>query len=342
MIGRRVALAVGVLALGAVPAVRVGTSSSPSAAPPSAATNFVKPIVECVVKTGSSYTAWFGYDNSRSTVVLLPTPSLNHFSPGPKDRGQPTTFQPGRHSFVVSVPFSGNITWVLGTQPAVAKTSSTKCSAPTITTTSLPAGTAGLLSNVVVQATGGVPPRVFSAIGLPPGLSIASDGTISGVPTAVGTFTVKVTVTDKIGQKATKEFPLKIEGVQLECGESTSAGGDGTPGATLTLLDEGECQTVTVVLRTGEDEVELIKEDSPNSFTMVIEWDAEMAKNPLDPTKIDFCAGEVNVVWCLSGPVAPPDTPWCLVEQRVRLVGGNQVQLTETYFGQNDPSWTRR
>ena len=49
--------------------------------------------------------------------------------------------------------------------------------------TVLPDGTVGVAYSQILQATGGTGPFTFSATGLPAGLSIASDGTISGTPT---------------------------------------------------------------------------------------------------------------------------------------------------------------
>jgi hypothetical protein len=297
--------------------------------------------------------AWFGYDNSSSEVVIIPTPSLNHFSPPPKDRGQTTTFEPGRHEFVFSVPFSGSLTWVLETQPALAKPDSTPCPGPpTITTSSLPDGTAGVPYTALVEATGGAGTRTFTATGLPAGLNIAPDGTISGTPTAAGTFSVQVTVTDAIGQKASKSLSLKVEGVLLQCEEganTTSAGGEGTPDGVLTL-DTSECEPITVVFRTNfeEDvqEVELVKHPSGNTFTLDITWEPEDREYPLPPTEIDYDGEGPGVAqpveWCLSGPELPPDQNWCLVEHEAKVVSGDQVQVAESYFGKNDPTWTRR
>src|SRR5205807_3750327 len=43
----------------------------------------------------------------------------------------------------------------------------------------------------------------FAATGLPAGLSMASDGTVSGTPTVSGTFNYSVTVTDSNGHTGT-------------------------------------------------------------------------------------------------------------------------------------------
>jgi len=69
-----------------------------------------------------------------------------------------------------------------------------------ITTTSFPAGTDNTSYSAPVTATGGVPPyknwNIHSG-SLPTGLSIgATTGVISGTPTAMGTFTFTVQVTD--------------------------------------------------------------------------------------------------------------------------------------------------
>ena len=65
----------------------------------------------------------------------------------------------------------------------------------TITTSSLPNGTIGIPYTAPLAASGGVPPYTWSANGLPGGLAV-SGASITGTPTASGSFTVGVTVTD--------------------------------------------------------------------------------------------------------------------------------------------------
>ncbi|TDW97400.1 putative Ig domain-containing protein [Dinghuibacter silviterrae] len=60
----------------------------------------------------------------------------------------------------------------------------------------LPAATVGVSYNQSISATGGISPYTYVATGLPAGLTLASDGTLSGTPTAGGSFTVTVTATD--------------------------------------------------------------------------------------------------------------------------------------------------
>jgi alpha-tubulin suppressor-like RCC1 family protein len=68
----------------------------------------------------------------------------------------------------------------------------------------------GYLSHVT--ATGGTQPYTFSSAGaaLPPGLSLAADGTLSGTPTAIGTFSgIRISVADAVGGLAESD-PLTI------------------------------------------------------------------------------------------------------------------------------------
>jgi serine/threonine protein kinase len=99
--------------------------------------------------------------------------------------------------------------------PKTAKTSLTiTVSAPavSISTGSLPAGTAGAAYSTTVTATGGTGAATWTASGLPGGLTIGSlTGTISGTPTASGSF--PVTITAAAGTTASVTITLVINPV---------------------------------------------------------------------------------------------------------------------------------
>ena len=83
--------------------------------------------------------------------------------------------------------------------------------APTITTESLSDGEVGTAYSQKLEATGD-PTITWSVTSgsLPDGLSLNSDGTITGTPTAEGTSTFTVTATNDSGSDC-KDFTLKIE-----------------------------------------------------------------------------------------------------------------------------------
>jgi hypothetical protein len=80
-----------------------------------------------------------------------------------------------------------------------------------VSTASLPGGTVGTAYSVTLAATGGTSPYTWSATGLPAGL-IQSGGVISGTPTAAGTSSVIVTVTDSEAPpvSASATLPLTV------------------------------------------------------------------------------------------------------------------------------------
>jgi hypothetical protein len=86
--------------------------------------------------------------------------------------------------------------------------------APSITIEALSSGTVGefyCCGNLF--ASGGVQPYTWSVVGgrLPPGLTLPRrENTISGTPTAAGTFTFTVRVTDDLGAFSEKEFSITI------------------------------------------------------------------------------------------------------------------------------------
>ncbi|WP_353069585.1 putative Ig domain-containing protein [Tunturibacter empetritectus] len=100
--------------------------------------------------------------------------------------------------------------------PVVITTPATGASASTLTlsTTSIPQAALGTLYSVALTANGGTPAYTWSVTGgqLPSGLSLSSTGVISGVPTASGSFSFAITVTDSgsPAQTAAMQFGLNI------------------------------------------------------------------------------------------------------------------------------------
>ncbi|HEY1658698.1 MAG TPA: putative Ig domain-containing protein [Candidatus Sulfotelmatobacter sp.] len=74
-----------------------------------------------------------------------------------------------------------------------------------------PQGTVGITYNTVLTVTGGTSPYSFSGSGLPGGLTVSKTaGSITGTPTASGTFPVTVTVTDSGSNQVKSNFSIII------------------------------------------------------------------------------------------------------------------------------------
>jgi hypothetical protein len=79
-----------------------------------------------------------------------------------------------------------------------------------ITTAALRDAVVGAPFGAQVEAAGGIAPYTFGFGGLPAGLLGATNGSISGTPTAAGTFTVTAEVTDSRGQRASRTLSLTV------------------------------------------------------------------------------------------------------------------------------------
>ncbi len=80
------------------------------------------------------------------------------------------------------------------------------------TSPDLPPGNVGSSYGVTLSATGGTAPYVWTLSGsLPPGLMLnGTQGTISGTPTAAGTFGFSLTVTDNVGAHQAQNFSILV------------------------------------------------------------------------------------------------------------------------------------
>jgi hypothetical protein len=84
----------------------------------------------------------------------------------------------------------------------------------TVTTTALPSGAVGTAYSAAVAAAGGVAPLGTWSLSqgtLPAGLTLAPDGAITGTPTAAGTSTFTVRITDAANTAATRQLAINIQ-----------------------------------------------------------------------------------------------------------------------------------
>src|SRR5215467_6309308 len=128
-------------------------------------------------------------------------------------------------SFTVKVTDSSSPTQSTSGSLSISITSAS--SALAVATTSLPSGIVGSAYSSALNASGGTPPYswVVSSGSLPAGLTLTSNGTISGTPTASApsSFTVKVTDSSSPVQSASALLAISI-----------SSAVTATPGATAT------------------------------------------------------------------------------------------------------------
>jgi hypothetical protein len=116
-------------------------------------------------------------------------------------------FPVGEHTIAVRLlDLAGNAT-VVGTRTVIFQHPIF-----TITTTDLPRGKKGQFYTTSLNAANGKPPYTWTLVSgsLPAGLSMNVAGQISGTPTAFGTFSFQVRVTDSTGATAVSNLGLTI------------------------------------------------------------------------------------------------------------------------------------
>ena len=140
---------------------------------------------------------------SNSTGAIVDRNQIGRTAPDvPDSFGFGVELDPGSTATVTCNTFSGWKTDLSGVPPQP----------PCITTTELPPAELNTPYVATLEAIGGTPPYTWSIASgsLPPGLSLSSDGTITGTPTATGTFTFSLEVVDSLGASARVTQSLEV------------------------------------------------------------------------------------------------------------------------------------
>jgi len=117
-------------------------------------------------------------------------------------------------SYTDTVTFANTTNGTGNTTRPVSLTVTAASAALSITTASLPIGTVGTAYSQLFAATGGTPPYSWSISSgsLPEGLNLSASGLLDGTPTATGTSSFTVRVTDAASATSTKVF---LEGLTI-------------------------------------------------------------------------------------------------------------------------------
>lgn len=133
-----------------------------------------------------------------------------------------------------SYAFTATATDFVGVAGSQAYNLSVSPATLTITPTTLYPGQRGIFQEDLLDATGGTPPYTFAVTSgaLPGGITLDSDGYLSGVPGSAGSYTFTVRVTDAYSSTGSRTYTLDINLQTLNINPLTLA--DGTAGVVYT------------------------------------------------------------------------------------------------------------
>jgi hypothetical protein len=165
-----------------------------------------------------------------------------------------------------------------------------------ITTTTMPNGVVGSAYNVIVQATGGVPPYAFSTTGTLPsqlGPINGLTGLIAGTPDTVETRNFSVTVTDSCGTMDTQALSITINAVSLGRNDSiatATALGNGTFAASIS--PSGNPNTVV------DPDEDYYRITTTAASDITVDINARANGSPLDSVIEIVNAGGIQLATC--------------------------------------------
>ncbi len=201
--------------LGSVP----GSVASASTASVSSTTN---QLVFAAVGLPSSYAG---------AVIAGTSYVLREQDTGTSRAANETTSLSSQQTVSAAFTLSSPTYWslVLATFKAAGASTST-VPAPSIITTTLPAGSVNTPYSASLSATGGTSPYTWSVVSgsLPSGLNLGStSGVISGIPTGAGSSTFTVQVVDANLQKATATLNVLVNSTPIQLVQSSAVEGSG-------------------------------------------------------------------------------------------------------------------
>ncbi len=121
--------------------------------------------------------------------------------------GTPTT--PGNYDFIIR---GNDANGCFGERSYTLIVNNPVCPTITVNPATLPNGNTGAAYNQTLSATGGLAPYSFSSqtTALPPGLTLATNGNLSGTPTIVGSYNFTVRSTDANGCRGERNYTIAI------------------------------------------------------------------------------------------------------------------------------------
>ncbi len=150
---------------------------------------------------------------------------------------------------------SGTFNFTLRVTDAATQTADTAyqltVAAPTIALApaTLPGGQVAQAYAQTLSASGGVAPYTFAVTtgALPAGLTLSAAGTLSGTPTAAGSFNITVTATDQHGFQGSQAYTLGInQPVPVAVDDTASVNSNGHVTIAVTANDSGPITSIAI------------------------------------------------------------------------------------------------
>ena len=184
-----------------------------------------------------AFTATGGSGSSIYTLTETPPPGMSFDAGTGTISGTPTV--PG--SYPITITATDTVLTGAGAPFSITQNYTIDVPAPAIVVSpaTLPDPTGAVAYSQTITATGGVAPYGFAltAGSLPPGITLAAGGALSGTSNQVGTYNFTVTATDNFGQTGSRAYTVTIAAPTLTM---TPA-----PGTLTAAYDAAYSQTFT-------------------------------------------------------------------------------------------------